>query len=262
MKPANYNLRQSKAGFTLVEILVVLVIASILAAVTLGGYSAMRASNRRTSCQANMAQIYQSIRLYTADYNGQVPYYDPGSLLTNGKGLGLWALFTYASDSNSTLPADANVKPEKRYLSNPKLFHCPSDIKGTNDQMFSDSANSVYSPSYLSYQSSDTGCSDPSDATCGTSNGQYGTALFTYNPIRTTNITDVGWQRQLLTYNGTNYVERPPTDDTVVLWCPFHRGGGGASSDNVLFWDGTIQNLPEDQGGANGTGAGRTPKAP
>lgn len=246
------------------EILVVLVIASILAAVTLGGYSAMRASNRRTSCQANMAQIYQSIRLYASDYNGQVPYYDPENLLGKGPGLGLWGLFTFASESDSTLPADANVKPEKRYLSNPKLFHCPSDIAGINDQMFTDSGNSVYNPNYLSYQTTDTGCSDPSDSTCSAADGLYsGGAQYTYAPIRTKTV-GANWQRQLLTYNGSSYVQRPPTDDTVVLWCPFHRGGGGASSDNVLFWDGTVQNLPENQGDTTTPiiGADRTPKAP
>jgi len=258
MKLAYYNSRRLRAGFSLVEILVVLVIASILAAVTLGGYSAMRASNRRTSCQANMAQIYQAIQLYAADYNGSVPYYNPAGISNgvSGSGIGLWALYTYGIGN---VPADAGIKPEKRYLTNPKLFHCPADIAGTNDQMFTDSAHSIYNSNYLSYQTSDTGCSDPSDAACGTANGQYATTLFTYNPIQTIDVSDgAAWQRQLLTFEGSNFISRPPTEDTVVLWCPFHRGGGSASTDNVLFWDGTVQSLPESQDGK--IGAARTPK--
>jgi prepilin-type N-terminal cleavage/methylation domain-containing protein len=258
MKTANYNSQRLRAGFTLVEILVVLVIASILAAVTLGGYSAMRASNKRTSCQANMAQIYHAIRLYAADYDGNAPYYNPAGLSNgvSGSGIGLWALYTYGIGN---APADAGVKPEKRYLTNSKLFHCPADIADTNDQMFTDSAHSVYNSNYLSYQTSDTGCSDPGDAACGTADGQYAAALFTYNPIQTTDVSDgAAWQRQLLTFDGSNLISRPPTDDTVVLWCPFHRGGGSASSDNVLFWDGTVQSLPESQDGK--VGAERTPK--
>jgi len=256
MKFITDNSRRARAGFSLVEILVVLVIASILAAVTLGGYSAMRASNRRTSCQANMAQIYQAIRLYATDYDGQVPYYNPApanqATIGQGQGLGLWALFTYANDSDPTIPADANIKPEKRYLSNPKLFHCPSDNEAIDDQLYvPGSSNSVYNPGFLSYQPEE---KDTYMPIADPDNGQY-----IYNPIRTTTI-GANWQRQLLTYNGSTYVQRPPTDDTVVLWCPFHRGGGGASSDNVLFWDGTVQSLPEDQDGK--TGADRTPKTP
>jgi prepilin-type N-terminal cleavage/methylation domain-containing protein len=259
MKPINQNTRRIISGFSLVEILVVLVIASILTAVTLGGYSAMRASNNRTSCQANMSQIYRAIRMYAADYNGSVPYYNPAGVSNGvtGQGIGLWALYTYGIGD---VPADAGVKPEKRYLSNPKLFHCPGDIADDHTQMFTDSANSVYNPDYLSYQTSDSGCPDPGDTACGTSDGQYGTALYTYNPIQTIDVSDgTLWQRQLLTFDGSVLISRPPTDNTVIFWCPFHRGHGSASTDNVLFWDGTVQSLPEDQDGK--TGAQRTPKS-
>lgn len=218
------------------EILVVLVIASILAAVTLGGYSAMRASNRRTSCQANMAQIYQAIRLYATDYDGNVPYYNPvaanQTTIGQGQGLGLWALYTYAkgpSGADANVPADSNIKPEKRYLSNPKLFHCPADQN--NDQLYvSATSNTEYDQNFISYQ-----IADPVS-------GEY-----TYNPVRTTSSSDSDWQRQLLHWNGTQFISRPPTDDTVVLWCPFHRNGNGKGEDNVLFWDGSVQSIPVDQ---------------
>ena len=271
MKLPIYNSRHSRAGFTLIEILVVLVIASILAAVTLGGYSSLRASNRRTSCQANMAQIYHAIRLYASDFDGEVPYYDPDNTFAHGEGLGLWALFTYAkgpSGANATIPADAGIKPEKRYLSNPKLFHCPSDIAGTNSQMFTDSANSVYNPKFLSYQTIDYGCVDPQDSSCSGVDSYIDNPettvtdkfRYTYDPTRTTTIGST-WQRQLLTFDGTSkLIKRPPTDDTVVLWCPFHRGHGSVSTDNVLFWDGTIQSLPTNQNGA--IGADRVPQTP
>jgi prepilin-type N-terminal cleavage/methylation domain-containing protein len=283
MKLITYNSRRSMAGFSLVEILVVLVIASILAAVTLGGYSAMRASNSRTSCQANMAQIYQAIRLYATDYDGNVPYYDPNNTLGNGKGLGLWALYTFASDSNSTLPADADIKPEKRYLTNAKLFHCPSDIADIDEQLYTpvppaSSTNSEYNPNYLSYQVIDYGCQDPKDSSCSGNDlypdNPYTTPTdhyrYTYNPIQTTDITkkdpngNLAWQRQLLTFDGSTFINRPPTDDTVILWCPFHRGHGSASTDNVLFWDGTVQSLPENEGTDSSPiiGADRTPKNP
>ena len=228
----------------------------------------MRASNNRTSCQANMSQIYRAIRMYAADYNGSVPYYNPAGVSNGvtGQGIGLWALYTYGIGD---VPADAGIKPEKRYLSNPKLFHCPGDITDDNTQMFTDSANSVYNPDYLSYQTTDTGCEDPTDTTCSAPTaeipyGKYPTSLFTYNPIQTTNVSDgTAWQRQLLTFDGNVLITRPPADNTVVLWCPFHRGHGSVSTDNVLFWDGTVQSLPENQGDATTpiVGADRTPKS-
>ena len=233
MKRTNYNSRSSRAGFSLVEILVVLVIASILAAVTLGGYSAMRASNRRTTCQANMAQIYQAIRLYATDYDGNVPYYNPvpahQTTIGEGLGLGLWALYTFAQDSDSTLPADASIKPEKRYLSNPKLFHCPVD--GDNDQLYvPGTSNAEFNMDFMSFQ-----IADPDSS------------AYTYNPIRTTDSSDPQWQRQLLHWYGAKFISRPPTDDTVVLWCPFHRSGNGGGEDNVLFWNGSMQSIPVEQ---------------
>ena len=273
MKLINQNIGRARSGFSLVEILVVLVIASILAAVTLGGYSAMRASNNRTSCQVNMSQIYRAIRMYAADYNGNAPYYDPegNNTAVSGPGIGLWALYTYAEGAGSlaNVPADAGIKPEKRYLTNPKLFHCPSDIADTNEQMFTGSTNSIYNSNYLSYQTSDSGCEDPTDTSCSAPTaeipyGKYPTSLFTYNPIQTTNVSDgSAWQRQLLTFDGNVLINRPPADDTVVLWCPFHRGHGSVSTDNVLFWDGTVQSLPENQGNATTPiiGADRTPKS-
>lgn len=263
MKPTNHNQRSAKPGFTLVEIVVVLAIAAVLTAVTVGGYSSMRASNRRTSCQANMAQIYQAIRLYAADNSGNVPYYDPSGALGNGNGIGLWALYTFASDGSSNTPADSGIKPEKRYLNTAKLFHCPNDQQNGDDLMYTGTTNSIYNSTFLSYQTSDTGCANPSDTTCSAADGKYAAAQFTYNPIRLTAIgTD--WQRQLLHYDSGTFYDRPPTDDTVILWCPFHRGGGAASTDNVLFWDGTVQMLPENQGSVSSPiiGAERTPKAP
>src|SRR5690606_23137930 len=76
---------------------------------------------------------------------------------------------------------------------------------------------------------------------------------YTYNPIRTTNVAeaDAGgkpvWQRQLLHWDGTQFISRPPTDDTVVLWCPFHRSGNNRGEDNVLFWNGAVQSIPVEQ---------------
>jgi len=262
MKPISHNLQRRRAGFTLIELLVVLVIAAVLAAVTLGGYSAMRSSNARTSCQANMAQIYRAMRLYTADYNGNAPYYDPEDHLGQGAGIGLWALYGFANGSDEL--SDVDVEPERRYLTNPKVFHCPADRGNTddidNDQLYEDDSHSIYNQRFLSYQVSDSGCQDPSDSTCS---GAYtGGEQSTYNPIRKVTyigLVDNEWQHQLLHYvsKSATHLEiglelRPPTDDTIVFWCPFHRNRNGGGEDNVLFWDGSVRSIPVEQDGAVG----------
>jgi len=229
MEPINYKIKHTPHGFTLVEILVVLAIAVVLLGVTLSGYSSVRAGNRRTNCQANLVQVYQAIRLYSDDHDGRVPYYDPDSNLTEGKGIGLWALYAFPDSSDPSKIAPEGVKPEGTYVRNPKVLHCPSDAD--NDQMLS--ASKEYNMEYLSYQQQD--------------NLEY-----EYNPIRTTDTNDADWQRQLLHYDNSfsppEFVKRAPTNDTIVLWCMHHRTGmGGSAQDIVLFWDGTLQVLPKDQ---------------
>lgn len=241
MKPIQHNPRRTRTGFTLIEILVVLSIAALVTAITIGSYGAMRDSNARTACQANMAQIYHAIRLYAADYNGEVPFYDPDNTLGLGTGIGLWALYTFPGSSSTLAPA--GLKPEGRYIKDPDLFHCPADL---NDEfLYLDEDKDEYNPAYLSYQpvqSDFTPIGDPQ------SGGQ-----FSYDPIRTDDITETGpggnliWQRQLLHFDGSTFVSRPPTNDTVILWCGYHRNGDGTGDDNVLFWDGTIQSIPVEQ---------------
>jgi prepilin-type N-terminal cleavage/methylation domain-containing protein len=233
MKRFNHCKGQYYSGFTLVEVLVVISIAVLLLGISLGGYSAMRASNQRTNCAADMAQVYQAIRMYADDYNGRPPYYDPEEHLNAGKGIGLWALYAFPDNDNPDEVAIDGSKYQGTYLRNVTMLHCPSD--GENSVLKDN--NGVFNIPYVSYQ-------HPDDLTNGIE--------YTYNPVRTTNVQDPNWSRQLVHFDGSltnpGFVKRPPTDDTVVLWCKHHRGGlMSGAQDNVLFWDGTIQVTPKTQ---------------
>jgi prepilin-type N-terminal cleavage/methylation domain-containing protein len=235
--------RRRKA-FTLIEILVVLAIAAIITGITVGGFKEMSAGNKRVSCQSNLAQIYQSCRMYASDEGGKFPLFatisagapQPAACpvtSTSNKGSGLWSLYTFP---NNSFNGPDESRPIERYVRSAKVLHCPDHI--THMGLFN-SGTSLYDPEYLSYQSCDG-------------------SVPTYSSVRTTVTTDADWKKQLMNYNVTNLVARPPDANTIVTWCVYHRGSRGM--DNVLFYDGSVQLMPQNYSGK--TDWHRDPKPP
>lgn len=66
-------MKQRLCAFTLVEILVVLGIITLLAALLFTVFSRVQESGRRTVCLSNEKQIYAAIEFYLADSNGIYP---------------------------------------------------------------------------------------------------------------------------------------------------------------------------------------------
>jgi prepilin-type N-terminal cleavage/methylation domain-containing protein/prepilin-type processing-associated H-X9-DG protein len=62
-----------RRGFTLVELLVVIAVVAVLAAMLLPVLSRARESARRAACQSNLRQIGTAFRLYASDYDGLYP---------------------------------------------------------------------------------------------------------------------------------------------------------------------------------------------
>jgi prepilin-type N-terminal cleavage/methylation domain-containing protein len=245
-------------GFTLIELMVVLAVAAIVSAITLGGFKEMREGNKRVSCQTNLSQIYQAARLYAADEGGKLPFYTNDCAATpTVSGIGLWSLYTFPKSqaiADFSTIAPVGTAPIERYLRSAKSLHCPSDIADDREQLYDDPANkTTFNPKYLSYQVCDDGGEVPS-----TSGGTP-----TYSSVRTTATDDSTgpWKRQLLHYKDatlTDFVSRQPTGDTIVTYCIFHRHERGM--DNVLFYDGSIQLLAKETNSADNWK--RTPKAP
>lgn len=65
--------RPDRNAFTLVELLVVIGILSVLAAIVLTIAGPVRESGRRTTCQNHLRQIAVAIQLYVQDYEGAYP---------------------------------------------------------------------------------------------------------------------------------------------------------------------------------------------
>lgn len=66
-------MRRRKMGFTLVELLVVMAIISILAAMLLPALARARAQARAAACRSNLKQIGYSIGMYQTDYDELYP---------------------------------------------------------------------------------------------------------------------------------------------------------------------------------------------
>jgi prepilin-type N-terminal cleavage/methylation domain-containing protein len=64
----------SDRAFTLVELLVVITIVAILAALLLPALAAAKANGKRITCISNLRQIGLAVRTYSIDYGGLIPY--------------------------------------------------------------------------------------------------------------------------------------------------------------------------------------------
>lgn len=65
-------MKKSKSGFTIVELLIVIVIVAILAAITITAYNGIQQRARNTQRQSDLSQIAKLLELYYVD-NGAYP---------------------------------------------------------------------------------------------------------------------------------------------------------------------------------------------
>ena len=103
---ASLVLAPRRAAFTLIEILVVIAIIAVLAAILFPVFARARENARRSSCQSNMKQSSLAVIQYTQDYDEHFP-------------LGLWV----DSMGNHRTAFDS-IQP---YAKNTQIGICPSD---------------------------------------------------------------------------------------------------------------------------------------
>jgi general secretion pathway protein G len=111
-----------KRAFTLIEILTVIAIIAILAALLFPVLARVKESGKRTACVSNLSQIGKSMLLYMADNDDLFPYAVDNSDKLHPE---IWAPYPQfqAQIPGMQLMQDA-LQP---YVKSKDLFHCPSD---------------------------------------------------------------------------------------------------------------------------------------
>lgn len=100
-----------RTGFTLIEMLVVIAIIALVAALLFPVFAQARGKTRQTTCVSNMRQLGTAIALYTSDYDEQFPVTLPANV------------------GNVIFPP-ANVQWAAQvygYTKNTGIFHCNTD---------------------------------------------------------------------------------------------------------------------------------------
>lgn len=109
-------------AFTLLELLVVLSILSMLAALLFPAFVSVRGQARQTSCLSNLRQIGQAISMYSQDYEGFYPYaVDP----VDRANPAAWSTFPEFQANIWDIPLIQDVS--QSYVKSKHIFQCPTD---------------------------------------------------------------------------------------------------------------------------------------
>jgi prepilin-type N-terminal cleavage/methylation domain-containing protein len=112
-------------AFTLLELLIVIAIIALLAALLLPALKTARGEGKRVTCQNNLRQLVIATLIYAADNDGKLPDNKPGS--TNDWVCGNLRLGREAT--NQVLIQKGKLFPYANHLS---LYRCPADLSQTN----------------------------------------------------------------------------------------------------------------------------------
>jgi len=121
--------RRPRSAFTLVELLVVIGIIAVLAAMLMAALDAVAGGARKTRCRSNLVQIYQGMRLYAPYFEDYLPDLYPR---TNPAGV----LERYRKSHfcrAGPFPSDGAIFPyglwllvAEGYTSHGKIYYCPN----------------------------------------------------------------------------------------------------------------------------------------
>ena len=113
--------RKPRHAFTLIELLIVIAIIALLAAILFPVFQRARESARRASCQSNLKQIGLGIAQYLQDYDEKYPsVYDGQTNQISANGLYYWpyAILPYTKSNQLYKCPNENTANAVSYLAN------------------------------------------------------------------------------------------------------------------------------------------------
>lgn len=206
---------QNRNGFTLVELLVVIVIIGVLAAILFPVLSVVKENGRQTACINNLKQLGQGIRLYTDQWDNHFPgvYTLPAGEDTDPSGN--WAgVYNIHGKCN---PSNGQIYP---YLKSTGVYLCPS-ARGVRLPRINDEAL----PYPLSYAMNDMlggyeARKNGNDARCVVRPSRVG--LLVHEDRDTIDDGDFNWIGWTGSEGGRNNPSQLHNGGTCVLYCDLH----------------------------------------
>ncbi len=248
-----------KKGFTMVEILTVIAIIAILAAIIFPVAGTVRENARRQRCISNLSQIYTALMEYKNDYRAFPPVLGAYAVNRNGQ---------LTCNPADAVPFNFAPKPLGSYLKNDEIFACPNNPIDDKQVI----TRAVYPQGHALVGQLVTIGGQP---VCFYAYDSYsiGRLPFVVNGVQYELHYSLFWSNQELNAienqrnNGlTNYREgyydgnvgpkatdnprqlgyRNPDTTAVVTWCSYHRSYQGnqptrARNDIVLFLTGNVK---------------------
>src|SRR5688500_17611825 len=104
-----------RRGFTLIEILVVIAIIAILAAILFPVFARAREAARRSACLSNLKQVTLGLLMYAQDWDEVMAYHYVPDAGSDG------FVSPYAASANPCW-----INGTMPYVKNVGVFHCPS----------------------------------------------------------------------------------------------------------------------------------------
>jgi len=130
------------SGFSLVELLIVIAIISVLAALLLPALSRAREGGRRAACVSNLKQIFIAFECYLLEHGDTYPAWQDQPL-DEGPGYWLWMGRGWRDLLQAYIPSDKE---------RPGVFWCPSDTRSVTHDRYE---NTSYAYSMAFYYSSE-----------------------------------------------------------------------------------------------------------